>query len=211
MEQGVLVVSCSSLPPCELIRGAELVPSPAFNNIVLFSGITGEEVSGKREAVFSNRAVECYPWHITTKYYEADVHFLLLPERDLVSEAFCEVVEAAVFHVDVNTDSFAGLQTWLPFVKEFEPEVKILACDNAPHDGQVPRLQIQNWCIDHGFEFVELNPIVEEVNDDVEDDFHESNSYLRIRQALHAHAWPVLDLKGTARLPICGSDFFCGC
>lgn len=148
--------------------------------------------------MFGRREVECYPWHIATKYYEADVHFLLLPERDLVSESFSDAVEAAVFHVDVNTDSFTALQTWMPFVKEFQPEVKILACDNAPEEGQVPRIQIQNWCIDNGFEFVELNPVAEEVDEDVEDDFHESNSYLRIRQALHAHPWPVLHLKGAS-------------
>jgi hypothetical protein len=149
--------------------------------------------------VFGSRNIECYPWHISTKYYEADVHFLLLPERDLVSESFSKAIEAAVFHVDIDADSFTSLQTWIPFVNEFEPEIRILCCDNAPENGPVTRIQIQTWCIDNGFEFVELNPTAEEVDDEVEDDFHESNSYLRIRQALQAHPWPNLTLKGMSR------------
>lgn len=160
------------------------------------TGITGESLSGKREARFGRHLIECYDWHISTKYYDADVHFLLLPERDLVSESFSQAVEAAVFHMSVDREGFTAMQTWMPFVNEFQPEIRILACDNAPEEGQVPRLEIQNWCIENGFEFVELAPDEEEVDDDVEDDFKESNSYLRIRQALHAHSWPILSLKG---------------
>lgn len=191
--------SLFAVRPCHPVNSLKVLislPVVTCNNIVFYSGITGEDVSGKRVALFGCREVECYPWHIATKYYEADVHFLLLQRRDLVSESFSDAVEATVFHVDVTPDSFTALQTWMPFVKEFQPDVKILACDNAPEDGQVPRIQIQNWCIENGFEFVELNPVAEEMDEDVEDDFHESNSYLRIRQALHAHPWPVLRLKG---------------
>lgn len=159
-------------------------------------------MSEKQEAVFGSRRIECYPWHIDTKYYDADVHFLLLPERDLVSESFSKAVEAVVFHVDMDSGSFALLDSWIPFVNEFEPEIKILVCDFAPESGQISRNLIQNWCIVNAFEFVELNPKEEEVYDDVEDDFHESNSYLRLRQALHAHPWPQLRLKGQFNLSV---------
>lgn len=124
------------------------------------------------------------------------MHFLMLPERDLVSQSFSNAIEAVVFHIDVNKENIANLNSWLPFVTEFEPEIRILACDRAPESGEVPRIEVQTWCIDNGFEFVELDPEAEESDDEVEDDFHESNSYLRIRQALHAHPWPRLDLKG---------------
>lgn len=156
----------------------------------------GDSVSGIQETNFGSRTIQCYPWHIDTKYYDAEVHFMLLPERDLVSESFSEAVEAAVFHMSVDSQGLTAMQTWIPFVNEFQPEIKILACDNAPETGEVTRLQIQTWCIEHGFEFVELNPVQEEVDDEIEDDFHESTSYLRIRQALHAHSWPILNLKG---------------
>ena len=169
------------------------------------TGIAGDELGQKQEAHFGSRVLDSFPWHIVTKYYEADVHFLLLPERDLVSEDFCKAVEAIIIIFDQENSSFARVQAWLPFVKEFDPEIRMLVCDTATEAGEVTRSDIQGWCLENSFELVELSPVEEEQNEDVEDDFHESNSYLRLRQALHAHPWPLLDLKGKYLSPSCGS------
>lgn len=57
---------------------------------------------------FDRHEISCYPWHITTKYYEADVHFVQLMERDLVSQEFSGAIEAVVIYFDnhdVSCDS----------------------------------------------------------------------------------------------------------
>ena len=60
---------------------------------------------------------------------------------------------------------------------------------------EVNRLATQTWCVDNGFELVELNPEVES-DSDVEDDFIETTGIKRIVQALHAHTWSNLQMKG---------------
>lgn len=58
----------------------------------------------------------------------------------------------------------------------------------------VPRIDVQTWSIDNGFELVELHP-TDETDDEVEDSFQESNSFKRILEALAAHTWPELTMK----------------
>lgn len=48
-----------------------------------------------------------------------------------------------------------------------------------------------NWCLEQGFEFVELNPREDDSSEsDLEDDFVETVGVKRISQALQAHIWP---------------------
>ena len=47
-----------------------------------------------------------YPWHINTKYYDADIHFVELKERDIVSEHFCNSIEAVVIFFNNHDVSF---------------------------------------------------------------------------------------------------------
>jgi hypothetical protein len=54
----------------------------------------------------------------------------------------------------------------------------------------------ETWCIENGFELVELNPQEDEPDPEVEDIFLESTGVKRILQALHAHMWPNLIMKG---------------
>lgn len=58
-------------------------------------------------------------------------------------------------------------------------------------------LPAQKWCISNGWELVELEPnSAEPEHSDEEDDFPESFGFKRIRQALHAHTWSNLTMKG---------------
>jgi len=54
----------------------------------------------------------------------------------------------------------------------------------------------ETWCIENGFELVELSPQEDEPDPDVEDMFIESTGIKRIIQALHAHTWPNLEMLG---------------
>lgn len=53
-----------------------------------------------------SRSLTVYPWHINTKYYDADVHFVELNERDIVSEHFCNSIEAVVIFFNNHDVSF---------------------------------------------------------------------------------------------------------
>ena len=60
---------------------------------------------------------------------------------------------------------------------------------------EVNRLQAQTWCIDNDFELVELNPETDS-DSDMEDDFLETTGVSRIVQALQAHTWSNLKMRG---------------
>lgn len=55
----------------------------------------------------------------------------------------------------------------------------------------------QEWCIARGYELVEINPEKDEEWEE-EQDFLETTGIPRIVQALHAHVWPELNMKGMA-------------
>lgn len=54
---------------------------------------------------------------------------------------------------------------------------------------------MQEWCVEQGFELVELNPEID-VEWEEEQDFLETTGVKRVVQALHAHLWPNLHMKG---------------
>lgn len=146
------------------------------------------------EVTFDAKSLDCYPWHIKNKYYEADVHFIHMKERDLVGSSFCDVVQAIILIFSADDEqSFKDAKLWSPFVSQFDCEVRILVCERVTEETSVKRSDVHEWCIKNTFELVELDPVIE-CDEEVEDDFVESNSYLRIRQALNAHTWPVMNL-----------------
>jgi hypothetical protein len=63
----------------------------------------------------------------------------------------------------------------------------------------------QQWCIRHGFELVELDPLEKP---DPDDDFPETLGTDRIIQALHAHSWPNLELKSKLNFYLIQDDKF---
>lgn len=52
------------------------------------------------------------------------------------------------------------------------------------------------WCIEHWFELVELNPEPDPEWEEEEEDFVETTGIERVVQAMHAHRWPNLQMKG---------------
>ena len=180
VNQGVLVTSTTKIVTIEQ----------------LIQEVIGHENELQSSKVkFDAKELDCYPWHIKNKYYESDVHFIHLKERDLVSASFAEVVQAIVLVFSAQEEAtFQEAKMWLPFIEEFDPQVRILVCERASEDTPVKRADIHEWCIKNAFELVELDPVIDS-DDEVEDDFTESNSYLRIRQALHAHTWPIMEMS----------------
>uniref|UniRef100_A0A8C4Q6Q4 Alpha and gamma adaptin binding protein n=1 Tax=Eptatretus burgeri TaxID=7764 RepID=A0A8C4Q6Q4_EPTBU len=145
--------------------------------------------------------VKAYPWHIDNKYYCADVHLCVVPHKTLGERCFGEAVEACLLCFDGSQkEGLRQAEEWLPFISLWVPEVLILVCERI-HDDGVPLQEVQEWCVRHGFELVELEP--PELPDE-EDDFPESTGIGRIIQALNAHVWPGLHMKEPGRSPIMG-------
>ena len=114
-------------------------------------------------------------------------------------------------------------EEWIPFLNKFDSGVKILVCEQCSideHSKQTFKMSgmaqsyskqifeinmifnlssAQQWCIRHGYELVELDPLEKP---DPDDDFPETLGIERIIQALHAHSWPNLELKSK-------SNFYC--
>ncbi|XP_053405580.1 alpha- and gamma-adaptin-binding protein p34-like isoform X2 [Mercenaria mercenaria] len=145
-----------------------------------------------------NKVIEnivSYDWRIDTKYYTADVRLCLTKERTIGDEEFAESVQAFVVHFDAEKkESFESVKLWNAYLKEINPEIKMLVCDRCSENSAVGRLETQTWCIDNAFELVELNPEADS-DSETEDDFKETTGIKRIVQSLHAHTWPNLDLK----------------
>lgn len=143
---------------------------------------------------FDSKCLDCYPWHIKNKYYEADIHFIHLKERDLVGPSFPDIIQAVILIFSAQDEqSFKQAKLWQPFIAQFDCEVRILVCEKVTEETVVKRSDVHDWCIKNAFELVELDHVVE-CDEEIDDEFVESNSYLRIRQALNAHTWPVMNL-----------------
>uniref|UniRef100_A0A7M4DWS2 Alpha and gamma adaptin binding protein n=1 Tax=Crocodylus porosus TaxID=8502 RepID=A0A7M4DWS2_CROPO len=142
--------------------------------------------------VSANGGVRFYPWTIDNKYYSADIHLCVVPNKFLVTAEIAESVQAFVVYFDSTIKSgLDSVSTWLSLTEEWLPEVMILVCDRVSENG-VSRQKAQEWCIKHGFELVELSP--EELPDE-DDDFPESTGVKRIVQALNANVWSNVVMK----------------
>ncbi|KAM6409704.1 alpha- and gamma-adaptin-binding protein p34 [Rhynochetos jubatus] len=163
------------------------------------AGFAAEElvkrITGKDDLTVgatSRGRVNFYPWTIDNKYYSADIHLCVVPSTFLVTEDIAESVQAFVVYFDSTIKSgLDGVSEWLPLTEEWLPEVMILVCTRVSENG-VSRQKAQEWCIQHGFELVELSP--EELPDE-DDDFPESTGVKRIIQALNANVWSNVAMK----------------
>ncbi|XP_067015530.1 alpha- and gamma-adaptin-binding protein p34 [Anabrus simplex] len=174
-----VVASCTNTQPEDIIK--------------LILG--GDELP---DSTLVEEGIRAYPWHIDTKYYTADVNLCSVAKKTLGSEQFAVSVEAVVIKFDNNrNDGLDVVESWLAFLKEFEPEVQILLCDRCYENPEVglSRVAVQEWCVEQGFELVELNPELDPEWEE-EQDFLETTGIKRVVQAMHAHLWPNLRMKG---------------
>ncbi|XP_074651248.1 alpha- and gamma-adaptin-binding protein p34-like [Tubulanus polymorphus] len=139
--------------------------------------------------------ISAYNWAVDTKYYTADVNLCIAASRTIGTEEFADSVQAIILVFDSkDEDSFKLLQSWIPFVDLFKPAVQLLVCQRSTQIDAVPRAKVFNWCLDHDFELIELDP-EEESEDEEEDAFKDVIGVKRIVQALHSHPWPNLTMK----------------
>nr|CAD7263171.1 unnamed protein product [Timema shepardi]CAD7574189.1 unnamed protein product [Timema californicum] len=150
------------------------------------------------EPIILEDGIKAFPWHIDTKYYTADVNLCSVEKKTLDSEEFAVSVEAVIINFDSNINAGLNIaESWLSFLKEFEPEVQILLCDRCQENPSVgvSKVAAQEWCVDQGFELVELDPELD-AEWEAEQDFIETTGIQRVVQAVHSHLWPNLRMKG---------------
>lgn len=140
--------------------------------------------------------ISAYPWHIDNKYYSTDVNLCAVHSKAISNEDFASSVDAVIICFDAaNPNGLEAAESWLPFLSVYDADIKILVCKTRCEDegAGVSNRSAQEWCVQRGFELVELEPNLEDV--DPEDDFPETVGVERIRQALNAHHWANLVLK----------------
>jgi len=142
--------------------------------------------------------IECYTWSFENKYYKATIDLCSTNSRTIGNEAFAESVEAFINYFDPKEkESFNLVKAWMPYLEHIDPELKILVCERCSESDVISRKQTLEWCIENGFELVELSPDTEV---DEDDDFPETLGMDRIIQAFNAHTWPNLEMKDTPQI-----------
>ena len=142
--------------------------------------------------------IRAHPLALKNKYYTANIHLCTMENRVLSnSQDFSEGVGAVVVYTNTTSalDALSKVETWLPFVNEFNPDVKILLVRSCTEQTAISFSEGQAWCLKNKFELVELDP--QEDDDEEEDDvrFRETTGFPRVLQALHAHPWANLEMR----------------
>ncbi|KAJ8660615.1 hypothetical protein O0I10_003663 [Lichtheimia ornata] len=110
------------------------------------------------------------PWKITTKYYVASVDFWLdemasdVDHKEVIKgytdpdNGVGQVVDAFVyvFHKD-NVKSFEGVKDWISFLDKYEPSIRLCAALPFKEEKKQDFEDIEEWCLDHQFEYVDMD------------------------------------------------------
>ncbi|CAG9819464.1 unnamed protein product [Phaedon cochleariae] len=178
---GIIVVSSSNTKPKSLIK---LITK-------------SQEIKEASE----NPGLIKHPWYIETKYYTAEVNFLGLENDFPRSDDFNNQIEALIIHMDTNKDAgLEDLSKWDIFDKDCSLEVKILVSNYCNSTTKITKSKALEWCLEHGFEFIELYPLPsnsyeDEDNMSEDESFEEKGGVERIIEALQSHTWPNLVMK----------------
>lgn len=154
---------------------------------------------GCKDLLTEDDFLKYYIWEIENKYYKAQV-MLCTTDNPLI-KIDPEGVEALVIYYEGRLENgINALDEWAPLISSLsEAEVQILAWDSATQGGNSER--VQEWCSQYKFELVDFNRQETAENGDDSDDENEKHGVERIVEALHAHTWPNMDLKGGSTLP----------
>jgi len=144
------------------------------------------------------------PWCLQTKYYTAEVDLVgIISDYDRNDE-FNERVEGLLVVFDSNNDKgLSDLQIWEKLENSCSPEVKLLITNYCDESTKITRGMAIEWCLKRGYEFIELYPKLEDVEDE-QDIIPEKVGVDRVIEALHAHVWPNLvmnDDKKDTQIP----------
>eukprot|EP00117_Sycon_ciliatum_P002917 scpid73878/ scgid7934/ Alpha- and gamma-adaptin-binding protein p34 len=160
-----------------------------------------------------------YTHTLDNKYYTADInvqHLLPCPARPCPSVADSPVEALLVTFDAGKTSSWDDAKKWASFAEERDLDIRLLLCDQVASsstttrttegDGQergadvvvLDKETCQTWCIQNGFELVEMRPLDDDSgaeSDDEEGFGKELRGVERCVQVLNSHQWTNLILK----------------
>ncbi|XP_014615998.1 PREDICTED: alpha- and gamma-adaptin-binding protein p34-like [Polistes canadensis] len=150
-----------------------------------------KKIGGKNKS--SQGDIEYYLWDVNNKYYTSQI-LLCVTENPHINIP-TEGIEALVMYHDPQADNAErNLDQWSSLISSLsKADVLLLTC-NVISNMDV-KDKIIAWCISKKFELVELQQLdsIENLEYDFE---HNTYGIERIIEALHAHTWPNIVLKG---------------
>ncbi|XP_077285633.1 alpha- and gamma-adaptin-binding protein p34 isoform X2 [Arctopsyche grandis] len=135
-----------------------------------------------------------HPWKIDTKYYNTTINLCPIKSDIAPSENLLNLTEALVLYFDSGCkNSFETLKTWTEDLKVDLPEILLLVCEtfkNVTSDG-VSQNTASEWCLNNGFELIELNDWEKEEIDDFDiipdkKELEDSSEFCDIFSQLHS-------------------------
>lgn len=171
----IVVVSSSSTKPKSLIR--------------LITGNNTDDELEENDCISKK-------WKIDTKYYNAEVNFIGITETYTRTEEFNDNVEALIIHMDSNKSTgLEDLKKWDSLENDCNPEVKLLVSNYFAVESKITQNKATEWCLKRGYELIELYPN-KTTSEKTEEIIAEKTGVDRIVEALQAHVWPNLIMKG---------------
>ena len=143
--------------------------------------------------------IQCHCAMLDNKYYTTQIYLVELNEPLELPDRFYDYIHGIIIYMDNNDEHcLNNLDKWTEYIDLMENcAIRILSCENASEQGVVRRIDIQNYCIDKGFELVELAPddhLIAEQSD--ADELRELDSFERLYKVIQAYVWPNLNYKG---------------
>lgn len=153
--------------------------------------------------------ISIHPFQIKTKYYTTTIN--LIGFNDNITNldknaSFLNTIEALIIHMDANKPSaLEDVDKWTQLFDELEiqPEIKLLLANYCNESTVISKDDANLWCLDKGFEFVELFPpqnetqsgVIEEENE-LEDAFGEEKVGVdRVLEALENNLWSNMEMS----------------
>lgn len=135
--------------------------------------------------------LQYYIWHIENKYYITNV--LLCVAENPSTDLSIEHIEALIIYHDPNAANVdQDLEQWSPLISSLtDTEILLFSCDSIKD--ATMRNKVRKWCLQKKFELIELNGTEDLPESELE---HNKYGMDRIIEALHAHMWPNVILKG---------------
>ncbi|OTF71185.1 hypothetical protein BLA29_009424, partial [Euroglyphus maynei] len=187
--QGILVVSSTSeLPSSEWIKRIIDISKNKSNlefRPVLENGEKTLRFDSSNYLDPGAKQIEpirCHCAMLDNKYYTTQIYLVELNEPVEFPDRFYDYIHGIIIYMDNNDEHCLGnLAKWTEYIDLMENcAIKILCCENANEQGVrvVRRIDIQNYCIDKGFELVELSAD-DELGDDDDNEFREQSGFER--------------------------------
>lgn len=193
-------------------RQGILIVSPSEN---VLSAVTTRLVGANGLATERRDEVDSGSWTYTSAIYKADNKYYTanIPIgwcsdlSQMRGDDMVSVWPALVFVVDPETRTFFEelIFWWESYDDRFNADIPlVVAFGLSTTDDRVLLDRVSNWCIDHGFELIEINEIdpCSENNDhhsriDVVEDVNTNREtgIARLQDALQAYIWPHATMK----------------